>query len=78
MEGQGPGGEESKAKITSPSSSPWSSFHSSLTLVPRGPGTPVRHQEAHNSSPKRSPASGPPSTVVEFQNHFTELDLLLE
>ena len=76
MEGQGAGEEESTARLTSLSSSPWSTFHSSLTLVARGPGTPIRHQEAY-LSPKQSP-SGPPSTVVEFQNHFTELDLLLE
>ena len=69
--------------VPSATSSPWSSFHSSLTLVARGPGTPVRrtphsHSEAL-SSPKSSPSrSSAPSAVVEFQNHFTELDLLLE
>ena len=69
--------------VPSASSSPWSSFHSSLTLVARGPGTPVRrHPHSHSeslSSPKSSPSrSGAPSAVVEFQDHFTELDLLLE
>ena len=69
--------------VPSASSSPWSSFHSSLTLVARGPGTPVRrHPHSHSetlTSPKSSPSrSGAPSAVVEFQDHFTELDLLLE
>ena len=68
--------DETVVTVSSPSSSPWSSFHSSIKLAARGPGTPVRHHDVSQSSPK-SPG-GPPSTVVEFQEHMTELDLLLE
>ena len=85
MEDGGAESEGKAASVSSPSlstttTSPWSLFHSSLTLVARGPGTPVRHHPEAHTSPKSSPSrsAGPPSTVAEFQEHFTELDLLLE
>ena len=62
--------------VGSPSSSPWSAFHSSLTVVARAPGTPVRHgQECSSVS---SPSSEAIGTVVDFQCCFTQLDLLVE
>lgn len=52
----------------------WSSFHSSLAQVVRGPGTPQRQLMAsHELSDE--PRSG---RGVDMAGQFTELDLLIE
>ncbi len=62
--------KESSSSLASPS--PWSSFHSSITLSARGPGTPVRQSETRVKD-------GLSETIAsDLQQRFTELDLLLE
>jgi len=61
--------------MSSPSSSPWSAFHSlKVSVVARPPGTPVRQETTTPPLPKPDTAS----TVEEFQCCLTQLDLLLE
>lgn len=60
----------------SPSSGLWSSFHSSLTQAARGPGTPQRQQVLPHEPVERGDVGC--TSLVEFKNQFTELDLLME
>ena len=59
--------------MSSLSASPWSSFHSSITLSARGPGTPVRQSER---TATKQDFSG--TITSDLQQRFTELDLLIE
>lgn len=59
-----------------PNGGPWSSFHSSITLSARGPGTPIRQQEPQQSIIPQS--QGQLNALVEMKERFTELDLLIE
>lgn len=68
----------------SPAGAPWSSFHTSLKLSTRVPGTPVRQSDPSvvpSLTPQRllpKGPSAPPAIVQEFKQHFTTLDFLIE
>lgn len=61
----------------SPSSGLWSSFHSTLALAARGPGTPQRQQMLAHEPAERGEV-GNNGALVELKTQFTELDLLME
>lgn len=68
---------ESERKTTGvPTGGPWSSFHSSITLSARGPGTPIRQQEPQQSI--APPSQHQATAWDEMKKRFTELDLLIE
>ena len=66
----------------SPSGGLWSSFHSSLTQVARGPGTPQRQQvvsrEVSREVTEVDEATVGRGALVDMKTQFTELDLLVE
>ena len=70
--------EESERKTPGvPNGGPWSSFHSSITLSARGPGTPIRQPEPQlQSTIPLSQAQA--NALIEMKERFTELDLLIE
>ncbi len=65
--------EKEVGEKSSPSAGPWSSFHSSITLSARGPGTLVRQSETTTT---KQDFSG--TIASDLQQRFTELDLLIE
>ena len=64
--------------MASPSSGLWSSFHSSLTQVARGPGTPQRQQLMSREVTEVDETTVGRGTLVDMKTQFTELDLLVE
>ena len=71
--------EESERKTPGvPNGGPWSSFHSSITLSARGPGTPIRQSEPQLQSTIPPSQAQAKNALIEMKERFTELDLLIE